>query len=260
VEISDRFPSLFTPAGYVFSIWGIIYLGWLAYTVYQALPAQRTNPRLRAIGWPYVVSGVANSLWIFLWHYNRFTLSLAVMLVLLASLIVVYGQLAPVRTTVSAGERLDNPFSPSASIWAGSRWPPWPMQRQWRWIWQWSGAPLSPAIWTLALLGVASVLGLIFALREHNFGYVAVPDSGLSGHRRQTERDPERWSGVPGSALLCWPWSRCGAGGRGAGRGSVGCCLKLNEPARHRPQGSSPHGRSFIRMERGEAYATKSQC
>ncbi|MCB0053594.1 MAG: hypothetical protein KDE24_29085 [Caldilinea sp.] len=29
-EISDRFPSLFTPAGYVFSIWGVIYLGLLA--------------------------------------------------------------------------------------------------------------------------------------------------------------------------------------------------------------------------------------
>ena len=48
-DISDRFPSLFTPAGYVFSIWGVIYLGLLAYMVYQALPAQRTNPRLRSI-------------------------------------------------------------------------------------------------------------------------------------------------------------------------------------------------------------------
>ena len=71
-EISDRFPSLFTPAGYVFAIWSVIYLGLLAYMVYQALPSQRTNPRLRSIGWPYVVSGIANSVWIFLWHYNLF--------------------------------------------------------------------------------------------------------------------------------------------------------------------------------------------
>ena len=112
-EISDRFPSLFTPAGYVFSIWGVIYLGLLAYMVYQALPAQRTNPRLRAIGWPYVISGVANSVWIFLWHYNQFALSLGVMLVLLASLIVIYQRLNPWRRAVSGAERwtVHIPFS-----------------------------------------------------------------------------------------------------------------------------------------------------
>lgn len=209
-EISDRFPSLFTPAGYVFSIWGIIYLGWLAYMVYQALPAQRTNPRLRAIGWPYVVSGVANSLWIFLWHYNQFTLSLAVMLLLLASLIVVYGQLAPWRTTVSAGERWTThlPFS----VYLG-------------WItvatvanaatvaldWQWSGAPLSPVTWTLALLGVASLLGLIFALREHNFGYVAVLVWAFLGIAvKQSATPAVVWGAWVGAALLAvvavWGW------------------------------------------------------
>lgn len=172
-EISDRFPSLFTPAGYVFAIWSVIYLGLLAYMVYQALPSQRTNPRLRSIGWPYVVSGIANSVWIFLWHYNLFPLSLVVMLVLLLSLIVVYQRLTPWRASASTAERwtVHIPFS----IYLG-------------WItvatvanastvlldWGWSGAPLSPMIWSLAMITVASVLGLIFALREQNIAYVAV--------------------------------------------------------------------------------------
>jgi len=39
--ISDRFDVYFTPAGYVFSIWGLIYIGLIAYAIYQALPAQR---------------------------------------------------------------------------------------------------------------------------------------------------------------------------------------------------------------------------
>ena len=39
-EISDRFEVFFVPAGYVFSIWGLIYLGLMAYAVYQALPTQ----------------------------------------------------------------------------------------------------------------------------------------------------------------------------------------------------------------------------
>jgi hypothetical protein len=48
-EISDSFPSFFTPAGYVFSIWSVLYLSQLAFTVYQALPAQASNPRIRAV-------------------------------------------------------------------------------------------------------------------------------------------------------------------------------------------------------------------
>ena len=40
-EISDRFQVYFVPAGYVFAIWGLIYVGLIAFAVYQALPAQR---------------------------------------------------------------------------------------------------------------------------------------------------------------------------------------------------------------------------
>jgi hypothetical protein len=49
-EISDRFQVYFVPAGYVFAIWGVIYLGWIAFAVYQALPAQKESPRLRRLG------------------------------------------------------------------------------------------------------------------------------------------------------------------------------------------------------------------
>lgn len=172
-DISDRFPSLFTPAGYVFSIWGVIYLGLLAYMVYQALPAQRTNPRLRAIGWPYVISGVANSIWIFLWHYNQFALSLVVMLVLLASLIVIYQRLSPWRAAASAGERWTThiPFS----IYLG-------------WITVatvanaatvlldigWDGGFLPPMAWSLVMISVATLIGLYFAMIKRDIAYVAV--------------------------------------------------------------------------------------
>ncbi len=45
--VSDRFPTLVTPAGFAFIIWGIIYLFLAGFVVYQALPAQARNPRLR---------------------------------------------------------------------------------------------------------------------------------------------------------------------------------------------------------------------
>ena len=103
-QISDRFDVYFVPAGYVFSIWGLIYLGLIAFAVYQALPSQRENPRLRAVGWWVALSGLANSTWIFLWHYEQFPLTLIAMLVLLASLIVIYLRLGIGRTRVSQAE------------------------------------------------------------------------------------------------------------------------------------------------------------
>ncbi len=112
-QISDRFNVYFVPAGYVFSIWGLIYIGLIVYAVYQALPSQRENPRLRATGWWIVLGGLANSAWIFLWHYNQFPLTLVAMLLLLATLIVTYLRLRVGQTAVTSGEKwaVHLPFS-----------------------------------------------------------------------------------------------------------------------------------------------------
>ena len=105
-EISDRFDVYFTPAGYVFSIWGLIYIGLIAYAIFQALPSQRENPRLRAIGWWVVIGSIANTAWIFLWHYEVFPITLIAMLVLLLSLIITYLKLGVSRVKVSTAEKL----------------------------------------------------------------------------------------------------------------------------------------------------------
>ena len=52
------------PAGYAFSIWGPIYAGSLAYAVYQALPAQRTRPLLRRIGFSTALAFAATAAWL----------------------------------------------------------------------------------------------------------------------------------------------------------------------------------------------------
>jgi hypothetical protein len=48
-EISAKYPSLFTPAGFTFSIWGVIYLSLLIFVVWQALPAQRSDSKVAAV-------------------------------------------------------------------------------------------------------------------------------------------------------------------------------------------------------------------
>lgn len=103
-EISDNFHVYFVPAGYVFAIWGLIYIGLLAYAVFQALPSQKDNPRLQATGWWVVLGGLANSTWIFLWHYEQFPPTLLAMLTLLASLIITYLNLGTGKTKVSSAE------------------------------------------------------------------------------------------------------------------------------------------------------------
>jgi hypothetical protein len=102
--ISDTFHVYFVPAGYVFSIWGIIYIGLIAYAVFQALPSQKENPHLQSTGWWVVLGSLANCAWIFLWHYEQFVGTLAAMLILLATLIAVYLRLGINRFKVSTGE------------------------------------------------------------------------------------------------------------------------------------------------------------
>jgi benzodiazapine receptor len=171
--ISDRFPVFFVPAGYVFSIWGLIYLGLLAFTVYQALPAQRANQRLRGIGYWFALSCLANSAWIFCWHYNMFPLSLLVMLVLLASLIEIYLRLDIGRTAVNTTEKwaVNVPFS----IYVG-------------WITvatvanativlydlQWNGLGISPEIWAVLMIGAATIICLAVILTRRDVAYSMV--------------------------------------------------------------------------------------
>ena len=112
-EISDRFDVHFTPAGYVFSIWGLIYLGLVAFAIYQALPAQRESLLIRRISAPFWISSVANMSWLVLWHYEYFGTTLVMMLVLLASLIWITRMLFAAGPAADLGERwcLRTPFS-----------------------------------------------------------------------------------------------------------------------------------------------------
>jgi benzodiazapine receptor len=171
--ISDSFHVFFVPAGYVFAIWGVIYLAIIAFTVYQALPAQRANPRLRSTGWLFVLGCVANSAWIFLWHYGYLALTIVAMLTLLASLMAAYVRLDIGRSRVRAAEWwcVDLLFS----IYLG-------------WItvatvanitdllyqWNWSGWGIGPEAWAAIMLLVALAVTLAMILTRLDVAYCLV--------------------------------------------------------------------------------------
>lgn len=86
--LSDYYPNLFAPAGVTFSIWGLIYLLLAIYVGYQFLQKRSEKQELiKNINIFFVISSLANSAWIFAWHYRIIGLSVVFMLVILFSLI-----------------------------------------------------------------------------------------------------------------------------------------------------------------------------
>lgn len=88
-EVSDKYHTLITPAGYAFSIWSIIFLGLFAFAIYQALPSQQTNPRFRAVGWWVVLNMLCNAIWSPLFNNERIGVALIVILVMLFSVAII---------------------------------------------------------------------------------------------------------------------------------------------------------------------------
>lgn len=86
----DSDASYLAPAGNAFSIWSVIYLGLIAYAVWQALPAQRTNDRQRALGWLVAVTAVLNGTWLVVAQFATLGLTVAAIFVLLAALCVTF--------------------------------------------------------------------------------------------------------------------------------------------------------------------------
>jgi hypothetical protein len=195
-EISDRFPVYFVPAGYVFAIWGLIYIGMIAFAVYQALPGQRDNPRLRRAGYLFALSGVANIAWLFLWHYEQFPWTLLAMGALLVLLILTYLGLEIGRTRVPAGETwlVRVPIS----VYLG-------------WITVatianvtsvlyflgWNGGSLGPETWTVIMLAVTVAVSAAMSLTRGDVAYLLVIIWAVTGIA-------VKHAGTPAVATAAW--------------------------------------------------------
>jgi hypothetical protein len=111
--VSAKYPTLFTPAAYAFTIWIAIYLGLLGFVVYQfrSGPGSESPTTVQQIGWWFVLSCAANCCWVLAWLYGWTGLSVLIMLALLLSLLQII-----LRTDM---ELTDPPLRLIASVW----WP-----------------------------------------------------------------------------------------------------------------------------------------
>jgi translocator protein len=100
-EISARYPTVLTPADYAFSIWSLIYLGLIVFSVYQLLP--RNIERFAPVRSLYIFNAALNCAWIFFWHSDQIAICLAIIVALLVVLTVINFKL---RQTGSALESL----------------------------------------------------------------------------------------------------------------------------------------------------------
>lgn len=169
-QISDSNPTLITPAGYVFSIWGIIYVLLGVFVIFQALPSQKEREYTKKIGWLFVLSSILNIVWLFLWQYEILSVSVVLMFLLLATLIAIYLRLNIGKSAVSLREKLavHVPFSvylgwitiasiANVSVFLVSE--------------NWDGFGISPETWATLIIIVALVITLLVLATRRDIAY-----------------------------------------------------------------------------------------
>jgi len=175
-EISKQYDNLFTPASYAFAIWGIIFLGLLAYGIFQirrAFFSDKPSPFIEQTGYWFILTNVLNSLWVIAFVYDYTGLSVLIMLGILFSLIKII-----LNTNM---ERWDAPKSTIAFVW-------WPICLYSGWISVatianisayltkvgWEGTLFSEISWTVIMIVIATLLNLVMIWKRNMREFAAV--------------------------------------------------------------------------------------
>ncbi|MGH9946848.1 MAG: tryptophan-rich sensory protein [Pyrinomonadaceae bacterium] len=162
-EISDKYPTLVTPAGYAFAIWSLIYAGLIAFSIYQLLPANAA--RYRNIRTLYVLSCAINCGWLYFWHHDQIAICLGLIVLLAASLFIVNRNLRA-RGTTWEYWLVKAPFG----IYFG--WVSAAMLVNFAILLVYLNFQLSETAWTtisVALILFAALLGIIFRMRLSSY-------------------------------------------------------------------------------------------
>lgn len=176
-SLSSEYNSLFTPAGYAFSIWGPIFLGLIALGIYMVRAAfsdQMENEFITRLGPWLLLANLANGAWVYFWLNEQTGISVMMMLIILISLIISILVLNMERKEVPSGQ----------AIWV---W--WPLGIYSGWIAvatianiaatlaksDWSFL-LSETTWAIVMIIVAAVLNiaLILTRRMRDFALVGI--------------------------------------------------------------------------------------
>ena len=169
-QVSAFYPNAFVPAGFTFSIWGIIYLLLFSYTIgftYYSLK-QEQFPKvfafIKRINHYFLLTCVFNMSWILAWHYLQIKLSVVIMLLFLITLIQLFLKSNTMAGALTTTQKfiLQSPFI----VYLG-------------WIsvatianitallvaYKWNGFGMTPVYWSAAMILIAIVLAVFMLLK-----------------------------------------------------------------------------------------------
>lgn len=173
-SVSARYQNLFTPAGYAFSIWGLIYLGVFAFIIYQARSLFKKNASDEIVvrtGWWFVLSCIANCSWVLAWLYEYTGLSVLIMLVLLVCLL---------RVVINANKIHTDARVKTFVVWPFSIYTGWICVAlvaniaAWLTKIQWDGLGIAETSWAIIMICVAGGILLFVALNRALPGFSLV--------------------------------------------------------------------------------------
>lgn len=172
-EVSDSFPNLFAPAGITFAIWGVIYFLLGAYTLYQLGLFQKEKSQSQEelfnyVGTLFVISSIANTIWIFAWHYKIIGVSLALMVAILVCLILINQKTKKANLTTSQKFFIRLPFSVYfgwISVATIANVTTWLVDLGW------SGFGVSEVVWTIIILLVGIAIGILTVFSNTDIAY-----------------------------------------------------------------------------------------
>lgn len=161
-EVSNQIDVWFTPANFIFSIWGLIYLLLFIWLIAVSF-------RYRDIQLPvtanYIASNLLNMLWLIVWHFEWFWFSLLVMLLLFSALFLLYKAL---QRSV-----LPRPFLLPISIYFG--WITVAFLTNISYVFVNSHIITGiQGIWTVLALLVGIIIAVVFRLRQQDVCYPLV--------------------------------------------------------------------------------------
>ena len=176
-NVSNQYQNLFTPAGYAFSIWGVIYLlliGFAFYTGKSLFKAENNNADsfVVKIGWWFVISCIANCAWILTWLYGFTGASVIVLLIsfiaLLRILLVAlnYQSGSAQKWFINIPFQIYTGWVSVALIAAAAAW----LTKI-----EWNGLGITDENWTIILISVASLIHLYMTWKKNApvFAFVA---------------------------------------------------------------------------------------
>jgi len=174
--VSDRYFNYFTPAGYAFSIWAIIYLGLLGFVFYPGVNGRKDLVRsdvVSRISWWFVLSCLSNCFWVVAWLYDYTGMSVLIMGILLFCLL---------KIVVNTRMELDaHPLKDYIFIY-------WPFAVYSGWITVafianisayltkigWQGWGISDVNWAIAMICIAGLVNVVMVYTRNLREFAAV--------------------------------------------------------------------------------------